>query len=467
MRGIDISHHNGWPYDSITAKAYSDSNFIIVKATQGTYYKYVNYFAPAINKAIADGKLAGAYHYASGKDPIKEADYFVSIVKPFIGKIILALDWERVQNNAWSNTQWAYKFVTRVKELTDITCFLYTNMDGIQQCKNLANKYPLWFAGYPKDDNSWAIPKWPSYYSTKPWTHYEIWQFTSSKEKVDRNITNMTENDWKRYCQPITTTVNTNEDVTAQDIINIMIGWLGITENTSAHKQLIDLYNSYKPLPRNYKVTYKDSWCAVTISDAYIKANAVDLIGGVECSVEKFIDIFKKKGIWQEDGKVTPKPGWPICYNWDDKTQPNDGWADHIEMVEKVENGTITTIGGNNNNAVRRRTIKVGDGRIRGYAMVQYKGSATVHKDTSEGYILRLTVATLQGQYGTGEERKKKLGIYYKDVQNIINHVAKASVQDLAKETLEGKYGNGDTRRIILGDRYAEIQQKVNELSRG
>lgn len=465
MRGIDISHYDGWPLKADPAKAYNDSDFIIVKATQGTSYKYVDYFKPAIDKALADNKLIGAYHYATGEDAVKEADYFISVVKPYIGKAILALDWEALQNKAWKKDySWAKRFVDRVKAKTNVTCFLYTGMDGIQQCKNLANKVPLWFAGYPKDDNSWSIPKWPSYYSTKPWSHYEIWQFTSGNEKVDRNISNMTPADWNTFAKATTTT---KKGVTAQDIIDIMISWLGLSRKTGTHKVLIDLYNSHTPLAQGYKVSYTDSWCAVTVSDAYIAANAVDLIGGTECSVQRFIDIFKKKGIWQEDGNVTPKKGWIITFNWDDNTQPNDGWADHIGIVEKVENGVITTIEGNYNSIVARRTLKVGDGRIRGYAMPKYAEEQTIEKDTSQEYLLRLVVDTLQGKYGTGEDRKRKLGAYYTDVQAIINRVAKASDTELAKDVIAGKYGNGDTRKIILGDRYAAVQKKVNELVNG
>lgn len=201
MRGIDISHYNGWPFDYYTAKAYEESDFVIVKATQWeSKYKYESYFAPAIKKVLADGKLAGAYHYATGKDPIKEADYFLSVVKPYLGQIVLALDWERGQNDAWNkDTKWCSTFVDRVKEKTGLTCFLYTGMDGFKDCKNLANKVPLWFAGYPNNNNSWAIPKWPSHYSTKPWSHYDIWQFTSGGDKIDRNITNMTPTAWGKY----------------------------------------------------------------------------------------------------------------------------------------------------------------------------------------------------------------------------------------------------------------------------
>ena len=34
LKGIDISHHNGWPFNETTEKAYQESDFVVVKATQ-------------------------------------------------------------------------------------------------------------------------------------------------------------------------------------------------------------------------------------------------------------------------------------------------------------------------------------------------------------------------------------------------------------------------------------------------
>lgn len=126
---------------------------------------------------------------------------------------------------------------------------------------------------------------------------------------------------------------------TAQDLINVMRSWVGFSKGNGKYRQIIDLYNSHKPLARGYKVRYTDEWCDTTISAAAIKAGMTDLIG-TECGCEEHVKIFKKKGIWIEDGTTTPKPGYIILYNWDDSTQPNDGYSDHIGVVEAV-NGKI------------------------------------------------------------------------------------------------------------------------------
>ena len=202
MLGIDISHHNGWPFDKVTAEAYEQCDFVIVKATQWeSRYKWEGYFAPAIDKSIKDGKLVGAYHYATGLDPKKEAEYFLRVVKPYIGKAILALDWEDDDNRSWGSRTWAKEFVDYVYEKTGIRCFLYTGMDGVDDCKSLADTCPLWFAGYPKDENSWVIPKFPSRYDTSPWKNYTIWQYTSGKNALDRDYFPGTRGKWAEWCK--------------------------------------------------------------------------------------------------------------------------------------------------------------------------------------------------------------------------------------------------------------------------
>lgn len=160
--------------------------------------------------------------------------------------------------------------------------------------------------------------------------------------------------------------------VTSDKILDIYRSWIGYSESNGRYKKIVDLYNAHKPLARGYAVRYTDSWCDTCLSAAFIKAGAVALIGGTECGVEEHIKIFKAAGIWIEDGRITPKPGDIICYNWNDSTQPNDGYADHIGIVEKVSGGQITAIEGNYKDSVGRRVIPVGWGYIRGYARPRY-----------------------------------------------------------------------------------------------
>lgn len=168
--------------------------------------------------------------------------------------------------------------------------------------------------------------------------------------------------------------------VTAEDVLNVFRSWLG----GGSHKTIVDIYNSHTPLAQGYRLSYDDSWCDATVSAVFIKLGAVDLIGGTECGVERHIQLFKAAGIWNEDGNARLKPGDIICFNWDDSTQPNDGFADHIGIVESVNGDRITTIEGNYNNAVQRRVLEIGNGYIRGYARPRY---AEGHKKPVEPVV--------------------------------------------------------------------------------
>ena len=163
---------------------------------------------------------------------------------------------------------------------------------------------------------------------------------------------------------------------TAADYLAVWHSWLGWSESNGRHRQIIDIYNSHKPLAQGYKVKYTDQWCDATVSAAAIKAGMVDLIG-TECGVERHVQIFKEKGIWIEDGNIVPEPGYIIVFNWDKSSQPNDGFADHIGVVDSVKSGIIICIEGNRNDAVSYRSIPIGWGNIRGYAAPRYdKGDA-------------------------------------------------------------------------------------------
>lgn len=246
---------------------------------------------------------------------------------------------------------------------------------------------------------------------------------------------------------------------TAQDVLNVMRGWLGYSEINGKHKQIIDLYNSHKPLARGYAVQYHDEWCDTTVSAAAIKAGVVDLIG-TECGCEQHIKIFKQKGIWIEDGTIRPLPGDIILYNWDDATQPNDGYSDHIGYVESVSGRTIILIEGNKGEAVARREIPVGWGYIRGYARPKYVSGGTVpSRPTPSKTIDEIARDVINGVYGNGSDRTNALiamGYDPGKVQERVNAILKEnatpskSIAQVAEDVIAGKYGNGSDRRNKL-----------------
>ena len=85
-----------------------------------------------------------------------------------------------------------------------------------------------------------------------------------------------------------------------------------------------------------------------------------------------------------------------------------------------------------------------------------------------------LAKEVIEGKWGNGEDRKKRLtdsGYDYDVVQALVNKLVAPkptkSVDELAKEVIEGKWGNGEERKSKLtsaGYNYQAVQNKVNEM---
>lgn len=259
----------------------------------------------------------------------------------------------------------------------------------------------------------------------------------------------------------------------AKDVLDIARSWIGYSESNGKHKEILKVYNGHKPLARGYKMKASDAWCDAFVSACAIKAGAVDIIG-TEVGCENHIAIFKKKGIWIEDGSIKPQVGDIILFNWDDSTQSNDGAADHIGIVEQQYGNTIVCIEGNYNNAVGRRTINVGWGYIRGFARPKYDAATEPVAAAKKKSIDTIANEVIRGAWGNGILRKNaltKAGYDYAAVQKKVEEKlaasTKKSVTVIAKEVIQGKWGNGTARINALkraGYNPSEVQKKVNSL---
>lgn len=270
--------------------------------------------------------------------------------------------------------------------------------------------------------------------------------------------------------------------VTAKNILDVARSWIGRNEADGSHRYIIDLYNSVKPLPRGYMVKYTDEWCSTFVSAVAIKAGATDIIPR-ECGCEKQIELCKNLGIWIEDGSITPRAGDIIFYNWDDNSQPNNCYADHVGIVESVAGYTITVIEGNMSERVGRRNIRIGHGNIRGYARPRYSSSGSTpvqpSKPQAQKDITTIAKEVISGAWGNGDDRKNRLesaGYDFNAVQNEVNRILSGApakpalkpVNEIAREVLQGLWGNGSDRKSRLesaGYNYTAVQNEVNRIA--
>lgn len=199
--------------------------------------------------------------------------------------------------------------------------------------------------------------------------------------------------------------------------------WIGCKESDGSHKQIIDTYNSHKPLARGYKVKYTDHWCATYVSAVAIKCGYTAIIP-TECSCSKMIELFKKMNAWQENDAYVPSPGDIIFYDWDDNgAGDNKGASDHVGIVEKVVGTKITIIEGNYSESVKRRVIGVNSRYIRGYGVPNYskigivpktKIVATDHAMSKDKAVAGTYVATadnLNVRHGAGTNKRSMVTI--------------------------------------------------------
>lgn len=144
LNGIDVS---SWQTGINIAAVPAD--FVIVKATQGTWYTSPCFRAQA-DTTLNSGKLLGVYHYITGGNAQAEAQYFVNAAKPYIGRAVLALDFESDSNKAYDNIAYLQQCAQTVYNLTGVRPLLYGSQRdyGRLAAVSKATNCGLWIAQY-------------------------------------------------------------------------------------------------------------------------------------------------------------------------------------------------------------------------------------------------------------------------------------------------------------------------------
>ena len=163
------------------------------------------------------------------------------------------------------------------------------------------------------------------------------------------------------------------EQLKRMDMVRTAETWLGTQEGSEPHAQIIDIYNSHKPLAQGYAVTAEDNWCAAFASSIAIQQRHTDIIP-TECGCQRQIGLWEELGCWEENDNYMPQPGDYIYYAWDERFSFGDctGWADHVGIVVGTAGPFIKVIEGNKDDMVTYRIILRGDYRVRGYGLPDY-----------------------------------------------------------------------------------------------
>lgn len=165
-----------------------------------------------------------------------------------------------------------------------------------------------------------------------------------------------------------------------EKVVAVAKQFIGCKESDGSHRKIIDIYNHYKPLPRDHKMTYSAAWCATFVSAIAIECGLTEIIP-VECGCSLMIGLYKKLGRWREDENYIPNVGDIIFYDWGDgkdyAVTDNTGSPEHVGIVTDVSGGVITVIEGNKGGAVGIRYVRVNGRYIRGYGLPDYASKST------------------------------------------------------------------------------------------
>ena len=211
LNGIDISsYQQGIDLSKVPG------DFVIVKATQGTNYTNPA-FTAQMKSAEKAGKLLGVYHYISGGGAEAEMKHFYSNIKPYIGKAIICLDWESIQNNAWRDESYLKRCIDAIKKLTKKTIVIYASLSVFPNAICSQTGCKKWIAQYANYD--------PTGYQIKPWNEgaYSclIRQYAESGQlkgwggKLDLNKAYCTKDEWNKLAGK-TSSTSTSKPSTAK-----------------------------------------------------------------------------------------------------------------------------------------------------------------------------------------------------------------------------------------------------------
>ena len=165
---------------------------------------------------------------------------------------------------------------------------------------------------------------------------------------------------------------------------------INIAQNMS-HEEALKIYNGQKKLPRGYKVTQKDPWCATWVSAVLIKAR-VKL--NYECSCNELIKL--NKDLWVEDDNFHPQIADLVLYDWQDTgVGDNKGSADHVGIVCEINSTGFKVIEGNMSNKVGYRILKYNGKFIRGFITPPYEEKKYSRGDVNDD--IKIIQAYLKG----------------------------------------------------------------------
>lgn len=236
------------------------------------------------------------------------------------------------------------------------------------------------------------------------------------------------------------------ENEIRQKVVSTALAWLGTRENTAKHQEMLDIYNSQRPLPRGTRMLASWPWCAAFVSTVSLQLGLRDIMP-TECGCPSMVRLYQELGRWVEDDAYIPSPGDVVFYDWQDTGYgDNVGHPDHVGIVLDCDGKNMTIIEGNNANAVTKRVLAVNARFIRGFGIPNFASKADgaepepapeptpTPEPTPEPepekpaevdpFITQIANQVINGKWGNGQARKDALAAWFiKAVQDEVNRI--------------------------------------------
>ena len=270
---------------------------------------------------------------------------------------------------------------------------------------------------------------------------------------------------------------NGNIDLTPYKYVIIRAGWgLGHVDKK--------FYRNVKECDR-LGIKYGVYWYSYALDNMTARKEVqhfIDTIKGCNVQLGAWLEMedadgWKKKNGWTPEKRCVSDititycsaleaagyyAGVYLSYSWlqylDSNTARYDRWIAHWGSNDGKRHGDYKAYG-----SIHQFTSKPLD-RDYFYKSV-YKNPGAKEKPAKTKPakdIDTMALGVLFGDYGNGEQRRKRLGADYARVQARVNEILR-----LARETMNGKYGNGETRKRKLGKEYKPVMAYINWLVEG
>lgn len=155
--------------------------------------------------------------------------------------------------------------------------------------------------------------------------------------------------------------------MTRDNFIKEVERYIGTVGGSDVHRAICAMYNSMPAVPRGYKLSTTDPWCAGFASAMWWTFND-KLWFPYECSCSQMVLLAKQEGAFYKEPII--EIGWLVLYDWQ-----RDGSPDHVGFIVDKTDKTFDVIEGNYSNAVRRRTVEFDSKSIYGVIKLKYDDS--------------------------------------------------------------------------------------------